>query len=202
MALLRALDQLVRGLTSAAVSVSAVLILAIAVIVTVDVASAFLLNSPIPIVSELSSATLAVIIFGALAYAQYRQQNVKVDLVLALLSSGSKRPGRRGTVDQCSDVAVARDAQYSARSRERADARDGDGADRLSRLPVQNRCSHMRVDQRCRIPATIRETCCERGRGARPRRTSTCGETLMALFSGIAAMLAMLCWWPAAFLSG
>jgi TRAP-type C4-dicarboxylate transport system permease small subunit len=86
MALLRALDRLVRGLTSAAVSVSAVLILAIAVIVTVDVASAFLLNSPIPIVSELSSATLAVIIFGALAYAQYRQQNVKVDLVLALLS--------------------------------------------------------------------------------------------------------------------
>lgn len=85
MAIFRALDRLIRGLTDAAVSVSAILILAVALVVTIDVASAFFLNSPIPIVSEMSSVTLAVIIFGALAYAQYRRQNVKVDLVLAVL---------------------------------------------------------------------------------------------------------------------
>jgi TRAP-type C4-dicarboxylate transport system permease small subunit len=101
MAFFRALDRLIRGLTSAAVSVSAVLILAIALVVTIDVASAFLLNSPIPIVSEMSSATLAVIIFGALAYAQHRKQNVTVDLVLALLS----RPTRRFL--ECASLAIS-----------------------------------------------------------------------------------------------
>lgn len=91
MAFFRALDRLIRGLTGTAVALSAILILAVAVVVTIDVASAFLMNSPIPIVSEMSSATLAVIIFGGLAYAQYRRQNVKVDIVLALLSDSVQR---------------------------------------------------------------------------------------------------------------
>ena len=89
--MLRALDQVLRSIVTVGVAISAGLILIAAVVITIDVLSTVGLNSPIPVVTELASASLAVIIFAALAYAQYRQQNVKVDILLAFLPAAARR---------------------------------------------------------------------------------------------------------------
>jgi TRAP-type C4-dicarboxylate transport system permease small subunit len=84
--LLSAFDRTVRRLTSAAVAIAAALILLVAVLISADVASQAIFQAPIPVVTELASAMLGVIIFMALGFAQYRRQNVQVDVVILLVS--------------------------------------------------------------------------------------------------------------------
>jgi len=90
-AILLGLDRIIRSLTSAGIAVAAILILVVAIVITIDVLSAVLLDAPIPVVTELASTTLAVIIFAALAFAQQRKQNVQIDIVLVSLPKGLRR---------------------------------------------------------------------------------------------------------------
>ena len=86
-----AVDRLIRAAAVAAIAVASALMLMVAVAITADVASTGLLRSPIPVVTEVSSAALAVIVFGSLAFAQYRRQNVRVDIVLLMLPASVQR---------------------------------------------------------------------------------------------------------------
>jgi TRAP-type C4-dicarboxylate transport system permease small subunit len=85
MKMVLALDAGWRFLTAVGIAVSSFLIMLIAVLIAADVASTELFRSPVPVVTELSSVTLAVIIFFALAFAQHSRANVEVDIVLVLL---------------------------------------------------------------------------------------------------------------------
>ena len=87
-AILIGLDRAIRTLTRAGIAIAAILILVVAIVITIDVLSNVLLNAPIPVVTELASTTLAIIIFAALAHAQQRNQNVQVDIVLVTLPKG------------------------------------------------------------------------------------------------------------------
>lgn len=90
-AVLLGLDRVIRSLTRAGIAIAAVLILMVAIVITIDVLSAVLFDSPIPVVTELASTTLAIIIFAALASAQQRKQNVQIDIVLMALPAGLRR---------------------------------------------------------------------------------------------------------------
>ena len=61
---LRALDRLIRLSAIATIAVSSALMLLVAVLITADVGSSGLLSSPIPVVTELSAASLAVIVLA------------------------------------------------------------------------------------------------------------------------------------------
>ena len=90
-AIARGLDRVIRMLTSAAIGVAAILIMLAAIVITADVLSVFFLDTPIPVVTEIASTTLAIIIFSALAFAQYRRQNVTIDIVLNFLPASLRR---------------------------------------------------------------------------------------------------------------
>lgn len=82
---LRLIDKAVIALVKLGMIISGGLIFVLAVAGGLDVVTTTLFRKPIPILSEMSADALAVIIFMAIGYAQYRRQHVMVDIVTAQL---------------------------------------------------------------------------------------------------------------------
>jgi TRAP-type C4-dicarboxylate transport system permease small subunit len=84
--LIRLLDRTIRKLCLWAAAAAAVFVAFIVIVGVADVIGTNFLARPVPSALEMSEAGMVVIIFGGLAYAQYRSAHVSVDLVTARLS--------------------------------------------------------------------------------------------------------------------
>jgi len=72
-------------------TVAAASMILVAIVGAVDVVSTAFFRAPLPLSVELSSYFMSLMIFGAMALAQRRQEHVAVDLVVRLLPTGVRR---------------------------------------------------------------------------------------------------------------
>lgn len=78
---LHLVDKAIVALVTLGMILSGGLIFVLAIVGGLDVVSTTLFRKPIPIVSEVSADSLAVIIFMAIGYAQYQRGHIVVDIV-------------------------------------------------------------------------------------------------------------------------
>lgn len=90
-AFLRLADRVIIALARLGMIVSAGLILTVAIVGAIDVVTTSIVRKPIPIVSEVSADALAVIVFMAIGYAQYRGEHVLVDIVVVHLPKAVRK---------------------------------------------------------------------------------------------------------------
>ena len=78
-----ALDAAIRGLGVVALGVAAVFIALLAAVGTADIIGTSIFASPVPSALEISQASLVIVVFMGLAYAQRRRAHIAVDIVSA-----------------------------------------------------------------------------------------------------------------------
>lgn len=84
-------DRVIIALVRLGMIVSAGLILIVAIVGAIDVVTTSTFRKPVPIVSEVSADALAVIVFMAIGYAQYRGEHVLVDIVVVHLPKAVRK---------------------------------------------------------------------------------------------------------------
>lgn len=89
--LLLGLDRVCKLLTITGVVIAALCHVLIMLFVTADIVSTNLFRLPIPVVEEFASTLLAVAIFSAMGFAQYRREHIAVDF----FTEGMSAPVRR-----------------------------------------------------------------------------------------------------------
>ena len=88
------LDRAVVWLTRALVLMASVLLMMLAIVGTLDVATGNLFDRPLPAATEFASALLPITVFAAMAFAQQRGAHIEVDLFAAFFSPRVKRAAR------------------------------------------------------------------------------------------------------------
>lgn len=93
MPFLRFCDRAIQWLGTAALAVAAVFIGLLAIVGTADSIGTQLLATPVPSALEFSEASLVVVVFMGLAFAQRRRGHVTVDILTGRLRPGWVRTG-------------------------------------------------------------------------------------------------------------
>ena len=78
-------DRWCLALETWGIAVSAVCLLIVGVLGSVDILTTTILSKPIPMTVEISSYMMALIVFGTFAYAQQRHEHVAIDVLVNLL---------------------------------------------------------------------------------------------------------------------
>lgn len=98
MKMLKLLDRGLKALVNLALSLAGVGMLFIAFISTADVVTYLVLGQPFPGANESVEVALAVTVAMTLAYAQYRNDHIVVDIVVQSLSPRGKRLSALGSL--------------------------------------------------------------------------------------------------------